>query len=67
MRQRSTKARLLAPERAGRGYLSILEFTDRPAYEHYLDSDAFQEAHNWPDYAEFSGSQLAEFVPVTEL
>ena len=36
-----TKARLLSPERSDRGYLSVLEFTDRRAYEHYLDSDAF--------------------------
>lgn len=62
-----TRARLLSPERPDRGYLSILEFTDRRAYDHYLDSAAFQEAHNWPNHAQFSSNELAEFVPVTEL
>ena len=60
-------ARLLAPERPDRGYLSILEFADRSDYERYLGSEEFRAAHNWPDHAPFQRSELAEFVQIADL
>ena len=62
-----TKARLLAPRTDERGYLSILEFVDRQAYQDFLGSEAFAAAHNWPDHAPFHSNQLAEFEPLLEL
>lgn len=55
-------ARLLAPAGDDRGYLSVLEFVDRSAYEAYRASPAFEAAHRWPDHAPFKRNQLAEFT-----
>jgi heme-degrading monooxygenase HmoA len=56
-----SSARLLRPEEADRGYLSILEFSDDAAYAGYLASDAFRAAHSWPDHAPIDGSRLTTY------
>lgn len=60
-------ARLLAPKSDDRGYLSILEFNDRSAYEGYIASRAFAAAHTWPDHAPFYSNRLAEFSSILDL
>ena len=60
-------ARLLAPRSEDRGYLSVLEFADRSAYESYLSSPAFSEAHSWPDHAPFHSNRLSEFSSILDL
>ena len=61
------KARLLAPETEGSGYLSILEFTDRGSYHDYLSSPEFAAAHRWPDHAPFHSNRLTEFSSIFDL
>ncbi|MFJ9370901.1 antibiotic biosynthesis monooxygenase family protein [Nocardia sp. NPDC101769] len=58
-------ARLLRPAELGRGYLSILEFTEERAYSAYLESDAFQAAHHWPDHAPIDGNRLTTYEVLT--
>lgn len=60
-------ARLLAPQTAGRGYLSVLEFVDQDAYQAFLKSPAFEAAHQWPDHAPFTEAKLAEFAELVRL
>ena len=60
-------ARLLRPREPGRGYLSILEFTDDAAYAAYRASDAFHAAHSWPDHAPIDHSQLTTYHVHTEI
>ena len=60
-------ARLLRPEEADRGYLSVLEFVDEAAYTAYLASDAFHAAHTWPDHAPIDGSRLTTYRVCTEI
>ena len=57
-----SSARLLRPEQADRGYLSVLEFVDDAAYTAYQASDAFRAAHTWPDHAPIDGSP-AHYLP----
>jgi heme oxygenase (mycobilin-producing) len=56
-----SSARLLRPEEADRGYLSVLEFVDEAAYTAYRASDAFRAAHTWPDHAPIDGSRLSTY------
>lgn len=61
-----SSARLLRPEQADRGYLSVLEFVDQAAYAAYRASSAFAAAHTWPDHAPIDGSRLATYHVGTE-
>lgn len=54
-------ARLLRPNEADRGYLSVLEFADAQAYSAYLASDAFRDAHTWPDHAPIDSNRLTTY------
>jgi heme-degrading monooxygenase HmoA len=60
-------ARLLAPTAPDRGYLSMLEFTDRGAYARYLDSEWFSAAHHWPDHAPIAHNRLSAYETVLAL
>lgn len=60
-------AQLLCPQTAGRGYLSVLNFSSQRAYENYLKSPAFAAAHSWPEHAPFEGIRLAEFSELVHL
>ena len=60
-------ARLLRPEEADRGYLSVLEFVDDAAYSAYRASDAFRAAHTWPDHAPIDGSRLTTYHVRSEI
>ncbi len=60
-------ARLLAPQSDDRGYLSVLEFSDKGSYDSYLISPAFAAAHQWPAHAPFSRNELGEFTQLMQL
>jgi heme-degrading monooxygenase HmoA len=60
-------ARLLHPDEARRGYLSILEFTDEAAYVAYRASDSFRAAHRWPDHAPIEDNRLSTYQVRTEI
>ncbi|MEU6579293.1 antibiotic biosynthesis monooxygenase [Nocardia sp. NPDC046763] len=60
-------ARLQRPTESDRGYLSILEFTDEQAYSAYLESNAFQAAHHWPDHAPIDGNRLSTYEVLTDI
>ncbi|WP_067570003.1 antibiotic biosynthesis monooxygenase family protein [Nocardia acidivorans] len=62
-----TAARLLRPRQDGRGYLSVLEFTDEAAYSAFLESEAFTAAHHWPDHAPIDSSRLTTYETVTRV
>jgi heme oxygenase (staphylobilin-producing) len=54
-------ARLLRPDEPGRGYLSVLEFTDDAAYSAYRASDSFRAGHTWPDHAPIDSNRLTTY------
>ncbi|WP_158675535.1 antibiotic biosynthesis monooxygenase family protein [Nocardia stercoris] len=60
-------ARLLRPETADRGYLSVLEFEDAAAYSAYRSSDAFTAAHTWPDHAPIRSARLTTYDMLSEV
>jgi heme-degrading monooxygenase HmoA len=62
-----SSTRLLRPEEADRGYLSVLDFVDDAAYTAYLSSDAFRAAHTWPDHAPIDGSRLTTYHVCSEI
>ena len=62
-----SSARLLRPEEADRGYLSVLEFADEAAFTAYLVSDAFHAAHTWPDHAPIDSSRLTTYRVRSEI
>jgi heme oxygenase (mycobilin-producing) len=62
-----SSARLLRPEEADRGYLSVLGFVDDAAYSAYRASDAFRAAHTWPDHAPIDGSRLTTYHVRSEI
>jgi len=62
-----SSARLLRPEEADRGYLSVLEFVDDAAYVAYQASNAFQAAHAWPDHAPIDASRLTTYHVRSEI
>jgi heme-degrading monooxygenase HmoA len=62
-----SSARLLQPEEADRGYLSVLEFVDEAAYTAYRASDAFRAAHTWPDHAPIDASRLTTYHVCTDV
>ncbi|MEV6767418.1 antibiotic biosynthesis monooxygenase family protein [Nocardia sp. NPDC051030] len=60
-------ARLLRPQESGRGYLSILEFSDAAAYSAFLGSEAFRAAHTWPDHAPIDSNRLTTYELEAEI